>query len=164
MNKQLNISAGTSAKDNANVQFPPPLIHAVAILFGIGLASYFPLSLPEPPLLIWLGIVLIGVSLPISGSAFRQFRRSRNPVAPNQPISGLMTGGPFRFTRNPLYLALAMLHSGIALITANTWILLALFPALLLVRYYVIAREESYLIRRFGDAYYEYQGRVRRWI
>lgn len=75
-----------------------------------------------------------------------------------------MTTGPFRFTRNPLYLALALLHLGIACVSGLTWIMLSLPVAVLVVRYYAIRREEAYLTRRLGQAYLEYCGRVRRWL
>jgi protein-S-isoprenylcysteine O-methyltransferase Ste14 len=96
--------------------------------------------------------------------SFREFARARNPVPPNRPVQALMTGGPFRLSRNPLYLTLVCLHGGIALIAGNGWMLATLPMALLVVRFYVIAREEAYLHRRFGNAYLEYQARVRRWI
>ena len=151
-------------KDHANVYFPPPLIHLSAILIAVGLAWRYPLALPTGALSIGLGVVLLAVSMLIARAAFRQFSRNHNPVAPNKPIGDLMDGGPFRFTRNPLYVALALLQAGIGLISGSAWILLTLPPALLVVRYYVIAREEAYLTRRFGQAYLDYQSRVRRWL
>lgn len=150
--------------DHANVHFPPPLIHLIAVMAAIGVAAFLPLSLPRSGLLVGLGAGLLTLSLWIVGSAFRQFARSDNPVPPNRPINDLMDGGPFRFTRNPLYLALALLQAGVGLISGNGWILVTLLPALAVVRYYVIAREEAYLTRRFGQAYLDYQARVRRWF
>ncbi len=151
-------------EDHANVHFPPPLIHGIGVLSGVALAALFPLTLPTSVWMPWLGGCLIAASLFIAGSAFREFSRHRNPVPPNQPINRLMTGGPFYFTRNPLYLALALLHAGLGLISSSAWLMLTLVPALLIVRYYVIAREEAYLTRRFGPAYHDYQTRVRRWF
>ena len=150
--------------DHANVHFPPPLIHLVSIMAAVGLAAFFPLALPASGLSVSLGSGLLILSLLIAGSAFRQFARNDNPVPPNQQITSLMKEGVFRFTRNPLYLALALLHIGIGLISGNAWVLITLLPALLVVRYYVIAREEAYLARRFGQEYLDYQARVRRWF
>jgi protein-S-isoprenylcysteine O-methyltransferase Ste14 len=155
---------GPEDEDHANVNFPPPLIHGLGVVAGIGLAELVLLVLPRLILLFVLGVGLLAVSMLISVSAFRQFGHKDNPVSPNQPVNGLMSSGPFRYTRNPLYLALALLHGGIGLVSGNAWILLTLLPALLVVRYYVIAREEVYLTRRFGQAYLDYQACVRRWL
>jgi len=149
---------------HANVHFPPPLIHLVSIMVAVGIAAFFPLALPASGLSVGLGSWLLILSLLIAGSAFRQFASNDNPVPPNQPIMSLMEEGVFRFTRNPLYLALALLHSGIGLISGSAWVLITLLPALLVVRYYAIAREEAYLARRFGQEYLDYQARVRRWF
>ena len=148
----------------ANVHFPPPLIHLVAIMAAVGIAAFFPLALGASGLAAGLGSGLLILSLLIAGSAFRQFANSDNPVPPNQPIKSLMEEGVFRFTRNPLYLALALLHTGIGLISGNAWMLITLLPALLVIRYYVIAHEEAYLARRFGQDYLDYRARVRRWF
>jgi len=151
-------------ENHANVHFPPPLIHLIAIVTAVGIDERFPLALPVPGLLAMFGAIFIILSVLIAGSAFRQFARNDNPVPPNQPVKGLMEEGAFRFTRNPLYLALGLLHAGIGLISGNAWVLVTLLPALLVVRYYVIAREEAYLTRRFGQDYLDYQARVRRWF
>ena len=151
-------------EDHANVRFPPPLIHMVAIMAAVGIAALLPLALPPSGLSVGLGFGLLILSLLIAGSAFRQFAHSGNPVPPNQPVNDLMDRGPFRFTRNPLYLALALLQAAIGLISGNAWVLITLLPALLVVRYYVIAREEAYLARRFGQDYLDYQARIRRWF
>ncbi|MCB1877039.1 MAG: isoprenylcysteine carboxylmethyltransferase family protein [Chromatiales bacterium] len=153
-----------AGEDHANVHFPPPLIHGVGVMSGLGLSYLYPLVLPKSSSLVWVGAGLLALALAIASSAFREFARSRNPVPPNRPIHGLMTAGPFRFTRNPLYLALACLHAGFGLVAGNAWVLLILVPSLLWVRYYVIVREEAYLTRRFGQPYLDYQAQVRRWI
>ncbi|MES9854701.1 MAG: isoprenylcysteine carboxylmethyltransferase family protein [Candidatus Thiodiazotropha sp. L084R] len=153
-----------SESDHAGVNFPPPLIHAVGLIAAVVLNQIYPLSLPQLGLLWWVGVTLTGFTFILASLSFRQFSLEENPVAPNQQIKGLMTSGPFRYTRNPLYLALALLHIGIALISGIAWLLMSLLPVLLIVRYYVIAREEAYLTRQFGQAYLEYQRRVHRWF
>lgn len=161
---QGNDTTAERSGDHANVHFPPPLIHLLAILAAVGVAEFVPLALPAPLLANLLGIGLLVIALAIAMLAFREFARSNNPVPPNQPVKDLMDLGPFRFTRNPLYLALALLQAGIGLASGNFWILATLPLAVLVVRYYVIAREEAYLTRRFGKAYLDYQARVRRWF
>ncbi|HED35816.1 MAG TPA: isoprenylcysteine carboxylmethyltransferase family protein [Gammaproteobacteria bacterium] len=152
------------ADDHANVHIPPPLIHLTFILIAVVVNPFFPVTLPLSALLMGAGTGLILLPILIAGSAFRQFARNNNPVPPNQPVNGLMVQGPFRFTRNPLYLALALLQAGVGLISGNGWILMTLPLVLLIVSRYVIGREEAYLSRRFGQAYLEYQSRVRRWL
>lgn len=150
--------------DHANVNIPPPVLHFAGVLIGIAANQLYQLSLPQTGLNFWLGLALMGLAMPLALSGFRQFSLADNPVAPNRVINGLMMAGPYRFTRNPLYLALVIMHAGIALMTGIGWLLVTLLPVLFLVRYYVIAREEAYLIRRFGQDYLDYQKRVRRWI
>jgi len=150
--------------DHANVNFPPPLIHGAGVFSGVALATLFPLTVPSTAWILWLGAGLMVAALLIAGWAFREFGLHRNPVPPNQAVNRLMISGPFCFTRNPLYLALALMHAGLGLISNNVWLLLTLAPSLLIVRYYVITREEAYLTRRFGAAYRDYQARVRRWF
>lgn len=151
-------------EDHANVNFPPPLIHGVGILSAVGLNALFPLTLAESALFWWLGQSLFLFALAVAVPSFRKFAKSGTPVPPNRPVQALMTSGPFRFSRNPLYLALASVHGGIALVSGLGWILVTLPVALLVVRFYVIAREEAYLTRRFGQAYLNYKVRVRRWL
>lgn len=150
--------------DHANVNFPPPLIHFIGVVAGLGIGEIYPLHTPQSALLWWLGVGLIAATLVLAGMGFREFALVGNPVPPNRQIAGLMTEGPFRFTRNPLYLALSLLHAGIALVVSSVWLLVSLIPVLIFVRYYVIAREEAYLMRRFGQVYLDYQRRVRRWV
>ncbi len=151
-------------EDSANVHFPPPLIHTVGVLSGIELNRLYSLELLTPIWSIWLGVAMIVISLAVAGSGFREFGRNRNPVLPNLPIKELMTRGPFRYSRNPLYVALALLHAGLGLVSGSVWILLTLLPTMLIVRYRVISREEAYLTRRFGQEYLAYKTRVRRWV
>jgi len=153
-----------SPTEHANVNFPPPFIHGVGIFSAIGVEQILPGVLPAPENFGWLGFVMVSFSLFLALMSFREFNRAKNPVPPNQPIQSLMTSGPFRFSRNPLYVALAFLHGGIAFLSGNTWILTTLPLTLLFVRYYVISREEAYLVRRFGQTYLEYMARVRRWL
>ena len=90
--------------------------------------------------------------------------RAGTNIRPDLPTTALVTEGPFRFTRNPLYLGLTLMYAGIALLIPGTWPLLLLVPVLLVMRWGVIAREERYLERKFGEPYRAYLGRVRRWL
>jgi protein-S-isoprenylcysteine O-methyltransferase Ste14 len=92
------------------------------------------------------------------------FRRARTSLVPVRPATALITDGPFRFTRNPLYLGLALLYLGIALWLGVLWPVVLLPALILLVQQIVILREEAYLESRFGEAYRAYRARVRRWL
>lgn len=92
------------------------------------------------------------------------FRRFRTSLIPVVPAATLVTRGPYRVTRNPMYVGLAFLYAGIALYFRLSWGLLLLPVVLLSVYYLVIAREERYLERRFGEAYTHYKMQVRRWL
>lgn len=92
------------------------------------------------------------------------FRSARTSFDVRKPTTVLITDGPFRFSRNPGYLALSLLYAGIAVIADSLWVLALLAPALFVMHYGVIAREELYLERKFGSQYLEYKARVRRWL
>ncbi|HUA77361.1 MAG TPA: isoprenylcysteine carboxylmethyltransferase family protein, partial [Acetobacteraceae bacterium] len=106
--------------------------------------------------------VLIGVLLAMS--AFVRFRLAGTTVRPDRASSALVVRGPYRFTRNPMYLGMTLAYGGVALAAQSLWALLLLPAVLWLIRTRVIAREEAFLRERFGDAYVEYQSRVRRWL
>jgi protein-S-isoprenylcysteine O-methyltransferase Ste14 len=81
-----------------------------------------------------------------------------------KPTTALVTKGPFRYSRNPIYVALTLLYLGVALLINALWILLLVVPAVLVLRYGVIAREEAYLTRKFDDVYRQYTAQVRHWL
>ena len=92
------------------------------------------------------------------------FRRAGTPVAPYEPTTALVTDGPYRLTRNPAYLAMALAYLAIALLADAPWVLAPLPLVLVVVDRGVIAREERYLERRFGADYASFKGRTRRWL
>ena len=146
---------------------PPPLVFAVPIALGALLQWLVPIRRPTAELLrvgTIVGIALIFVALVLGVSANWVFRRAGTSILPTRPSTAFVSRGPFRFTRNPMYLGFTLLDVGIALLAWVPWILILLPGAVLTVRYGVIAREERYLARRFGDAYRDYTARVRRWI
>ena len=109
-----------------------------------------------------LGLVLAGIALTIWSAV--TFRRAGTTIIPWVQVSAIATTGPFGFSRNPIYLADAIAYLGATLLIHSWWPLLVLPGILLVIRRKVIDREERYLTERFGDAYREYQLRVRRWL
>ena len=150
--------------DSAGVIIPPPTIYTSAVVLGLGLDHLWPIAMQEtlPPRLI--GFFLMAVSIILAVSAFREFGKARTNIRPDRPTSRIISTGPYHFTRNPLYLALAILHAGIGFVAENGWILLLLVPTLLIVSFYVIRREEAYLTRKFEEEYINYRNSVHRWL
>lgn len=94
----------------------------------------------------------------------RALTRAGTPVRPNQPTTAIVTDGPYRYTRNPLYLALTGVYTGISLIVNALWPLVLLVAVLFVIQWGVVAREERYLEGKFGESYLAYKRRVRRWL
>jgi protein-S-isoprenylcysteine O-methyltransferase Ste14 len=122
----------------------------------------FPIMQRLPALSI--GAVLLVLALVLSLSAFAQFWRKHTSVMPQKPTTAIIQSGPFRITRNPLYLSMILLYVGIALVMNTVWPLLLLPLVLLIMHRGVILREERYLEQKFGDEYISYRSRVRRWL
>ena len=92
-----------------------------------------------------------------------RFNRAGTNVPTYRPTTALVTGGPYRYSRNPLYISLFLAYAGIGIVADNLWILALGVPLFLIMRYGVVAREERYLERKFGQAYRDYKASVRRW-
>jgi protein-S-isoprenylcysteine O-methyltransferase Ste14 len=153
-----------AAKDRAGVIAPPPLIFVVFILLGWLLEFRLPTTVLTGPLWARIGIGLIVLAALIILIAVLQFRRARTSPEPWRPTTAIVDTGLFRYSRNPMYLAAALFHVGIALVLGSLWIVAGLVPALVVLHYGVIRREEVYLTRKFGDAYRSYLARVPRWL
>ncbi len=150
--------------DTAGVIAPPPLIYLGALAVGFGLnAAIGSGSLPRAAALpVGGGLMVAGGAL--AATFVRAFIRAGTPVDPYEPTKTIVTDGPYRLTRNPAYLGMALAYAGIALVADAPWALLPLPIAMTVIDRGVIAREERYLERRFGPAYNEYRARVRRWL
>ena len=157
-------SAATGERDTAGVLAPPPLIYAGALVAGLGLEAVLPA--PEiPGEVTWpAGVALVGAGALLLGSFDRAFRRAGTPVDVRRPATSLVTTGPYRISRNPGYLGFALVYAGIAALARAPWAYATLAAALIVVDHMVIAREERYLERRFGDDYLRYRGGTRKWL
>ncbi len=149
--------------DIAHVIAPPPLIYLVPLAGALLLNRWAPLpGLPAP----WRWVVgaLFLVLGGMLGTAISAFRRARTKPQPWLPTTALVVDGPYRFTRNPMYLGFTLIYSGIAVLANSTWPFVLLPAVLVVMQLFVIRREERYLERKFGDAYRAYCARVRRWL
>jgi protein-S-isoprenylcysteine O-methyltransferase Ste14 len=156
----------TPSSDTSGVRVIPPLVYVGLFLMGYAVHRFAPLRLwGDPPRfarLVGWGLVAAGVLL--GASAVRLFRRAGTTPNPTRPATALVLHGPYRFTRNPMYLGLGLAYLGAALLVNSGWPVV-LFPAvILLVQRWVIAPEEAYLERKFGAEYRGYRARVRRWL
>ena len=150
--------------DNPGVIAPPPLIYAGTLVAGL-LANrrhhtpFLPRRVTRT-----FGWPLVACGLAVGFLGAREMRRAETNVDPYKPATAVVTGGPFRFTRNPLYLSMTLIYGGIAAV-ANALPAALLLPIVLrLMRRGVIEREERYLERKFGDEYIEYKVGTPRWI
>ncbi len=151
----------------AGVIARPPLLFLGALLLRFFLDYLLPMPFPVP----WSGPVnriiagaMIVFGLALLASGIRNFTRAATPVPTNEPTASLVTSGIHGWTRNPIYLGMFFIYVGIAVVAHSLWILILLVPLAVTIRYGVVAREEAYLERRFGDAYRQYKARVRRWV
>jgi protein-S-isoprenylcysteine O-methyltransferase Ste14 len=150
--------------DTSGIRVPPPVYYVAAFLAGVGLELIFPTS--WPPFGIRLAVTLVaGVAwLALDGAAMVSFRRAGTSMVPMNPDTALVTSGPYRLTRNPMYLGMVFLYVAFAFAFGVIWALAFLPAVVVVVDRFVIAREEPYLERRFGQAYRDYKARVRRWL
>jgi protein-S-isoprenylcysteine O-methyltransferase Ste14 len=147
------------------VRFPPPLLYALPWLAGWLLGRAVTVRwLPSPTAVRLVGWPLVAVAVVLTGTAIGLFRAMGNTPNPFKPVVVLAVEGPYRWTRNPMYLGLAALYVGLAALFNTVWPLVVLPFVILLIQRLVIAKEERYLEAKFGQAYRDYKARVRRWI
>lgn len=151
----------------AGVIARPPLLYFAALVLGFVADRLLAWSFPLAPDGLVHGIIaalliVIGMALFLAGTG--NFLRASTPIPTNRPTSALVTTGIHGWSRNPIYLAMFMMYAGIGVALRSPSILILTLPLAIVIRYGVVAREEAYLERRFGDAYREYKARVRRWL
>ena len=162
-------SAGQEGDDTATlgVIARPPFLFLACLILGFVLDRVLsvPFSLPETVLPLWMAdtaFVVLGIAIFAAG--VRNFSRAATPVPSTRPVRTLVTTGIHGWSRNPIYVGMFMVYLGIGVAAQSPWMLILTLPLAIVIRYGVVAREEAYLERRFGDAYRNYKARVRRWI
>jgi len=151
-------------QDKAGVVAPPPVIYLGALVFGLLLNRRFPIAFLPRRIARSLGWPLLSGGVLLIGWFEWTMRNAGTPANPYKPVSHIATEGPFLHTRNPAYLGMTMIYTGIAGLANALWAILLLPVALLVIQRGVIEREERYLERKFGEEYLRYKARVRRWI
>ena len=151
-------------QDNPGGWVPPPLTYLLTLLLGLVLDRRFHVPFLPHGVARVLGWPLVGGGMALATWFIRTMRGADTTLEVNKPVSSLVQDGPFRYSRNPGYLSLAMIYAGIA-IRRNALLAIVLLPLLVVVtQRELIEREERYLERTFGEEYLAYKRRVRRWV
>jgi protein-S-isoprenylcysteine O-methyltransferase Ste14 len=151
--------------DHSNAVIHPPIAWALAFVAGLGLDWLYPLPfVPAAVSGAWAGGAIFAIGFAFAIWAIITIRKAGTRLEINKPTTTIVANGPYRFTRNPIYIGMFLGQIGLAIGFDSLWILAALVPFYLVIRYGVIAREEAYLERKFGNVYLGYKSRVRRWL
>ena len=142
----------------------PPLVYLVSLVRGALVNLAAPLPFVPRTLAMPLGGSLVVVAIALFSFSVAKFRATGTPVPARKPTTAIVRTGPYRFSRNPIYLGFSVFQVGIAIWVNSLWLLATLAAALLLMHYVVIPTEEQYLERRFGAEYLDYKASVRRWL
>jgi protein-S-isoprenylcysteine O-methyltransferase Ste14 len=154
----------TQPDDGPGIIVPPPLIYFTGFLFAYAVNRFYPIPMFGPPLSIVLALLAVAPSAVLGLWGLLEFRRARTNPFPHKPSSSLVIVGPYRVTRNPMYLSLTLLYIGIGFLFRIAWTFIFLPGIIFIIHVYVIRREESYLESRFGEQYHSYKKQVRRWL
>ena len=146
-------------------RFPfPPAIPIIALLLSWGLGRLWPMEMSWPIWTRWVGWVLFVTAPLLAVAAVRTFRRHQTTVNPLGKVTVIVDSGPFRYTRNPMYLSLLVLYIGGTFAFRLPWAMALLVPVFLALHFGVILPEERHLETTFGEPYRLYRQRVRRWL
>jgi protein-S-isoprenylcysteine O-methyltransferase Ste14 len=150
--------------DNPGIWVPPPLVYLLALLLVLALDRRAHVPFVPRGVARVLGWPLVGGGMALAAWFARTMRAADTTLRTDKPVSRVVQDGPFRYSRNPGYLALAMIYAGIAVLRNSLWAIVLLPLVVYVIQREVIGREERYLERTFGEEYLDYKGRVRRWV
>ncbi|HMJ49011.1 MAG TPA: isoprenylcysteine carboxylmethyltransferase family protein [Burkholderiales bacterium] len=151
-------------RDNPGVIMLPPLLYGIAFVFVLGLRWIWPLPMFDDAVALWPGIALVMVGVGIAIWGRNALKAAGTNINPSLPTTAIVTSGPFRLSRNPLYIALTLVYLGITLAINTWWGIVVLIPLLIVMHRGVILLEERYLEAKFGESYRQYCSRVRRYL
>lgn len=150
--------------DRPQVVVLPPLLYAVGFVLGLIVELIWRTHLAGPAIRFTAGSLLVIAGLLIMYSGLRAFQRAGTNIEVYRPATALVVSGPYRYARNPIYLAMTVAYLGAALLADNAWVLVLVVPIVLIMHFGVILREERYLAAKFGKTYQDYMHAVRRWL
>jgi protein-S-isoprenylcysteine O-methyltransferase Ste14 len=142
----------------------PPLVYLISLASGVAIQLVVPFPFLPATLALPLGAPLVAAAMALFAWSAATFRTAGTPVPARKPTTMIVRAGPYRFSRNPIYLAFSLFQLGIAMWLNSVGLLATLVAAAALMHYVVIRKEEEYLERRFGAEYLSYKASVRRWL
>lgn len=154
-------------KDSSGVFVPPPAIYLIFLIAGYSLHHFWPLPFLPSGLKATApvaGFAVMGLGFLLLALAEREFLKHRTSHNTAKPTTTIITTGPFRYSRNPVYLGLTLLCTGLAIKADSIWLLGLITMACLVIHHFVVLKEEAYLERKFGEVYLRYKSSVRRWL
>ena len=155
----------STARDVANLGLVrPPLVYLTSLVCGTVIHLAMPLPFLPGTLAVPLGVLLVVVAIALFSYSVAKFRAAGTPMPAREPTTAIVRTGPYRLSRNPIYLAFSLFQLGIAIWVNSVWLLATLVGAVALIHSVVIPREEQYLERKFGAQYLDYKASVRRWL
>jgi protein-S-isoprenylcysteine O-methyltransferase Ste14 len=154
----------STTADNAGVIARPPLLYAAAFVIVLALRWFWPLPILGHAIALSAGVSLLVLGIGIAIAGRRALQAAATNVDPMRPTTAIVTSGPYRFSRNPLYVAVTLLFLGLTLVFNTLWGLVVLVPLVITMHCGVVLREERYLERKFGDVYRQYRSKVRRYF
>jgi protein-S-isoprenylcysteine O-methyltransferase Ste14 len=157
-----NASKSPEGALHPHVLIPPPILYIGSILIGLVIHWVTPIRVVPGGLATWIGVPAIAVGVFFLLWSFREFQTLN--LHPGRVTSDLVTTGPFRSTRNPMYLFMSLIQAGIGFWVNTLWILLFLVGNVLFIHFYLIPLEERFMVEKFGEPYLDYKQRVRRWL
>jgi protein-S-isoprenylcysteine O-methyltransferase Ste14 len=153
-----------TSTDRAGVVILPPVLMAAAFAVVLVLNHFWPLPIGMRVMSVVVGAVLSLLGIGSAAWGRVTLVKGGTNVNPLKPTTAIVSAGPFRFTRNPLYVGVLSLFAGLSFIVGTWWGLIVLFPVFLILHFGVVLREERYLESKFGERYLAYQRTVRRYL
>ena len=153
-----------TSTDKPGVTAPPPMLYGGAFVIVLVLPWFWPMPIFGHAVALWPGLALIVLAVGIAAWGIRTMQAAGTNVNPALPTTAIVTSGPFRYSRNPLYLALTLLYLGLTLAFNTWWGIVVLIPVLIIMHRGVVLREERYLEQKFGETYRQYRSKVRRYL
>jgi protein-S-isoprenylcysteine O-methyltransferase Ste14 len=153
--------------DHADVAIKPPILFLGALAIGCLLSLVMPIGPglgSANSVALATGVAFIVIGFALAAWSARAFQLAGTSVTPGEPSTALVTTGPYKITRNPIYIGFILVYFGLAIVLTSLWVLLLLIPTLIVLQRGVVEREEVYLEREFGAAYQKYKARVPRWL
>jgi protein-S-isoprenylcysteine O-methyltransferase Ste14 len=153
-----------TSTDKPGVAAPPPLLYGSAFVLVLVFRWFWPMPIFGHAVALWPGLALLVLGVGIAAWGGRTMHAAGTNVNPALPTTAIVASGPFRFSRNPLYLALTLLYLGLTLAFNTWWGIVVLAPVLIIMHRGVVLREERYLDQKFGETYRQYRSKVRRYL